>query len=319
MGKLVDQIAKLQDYEQFADLNWSGTFEDYLGIVRENPLVTRTSFQRVYDMVLAHGSETYQDNKKKIIHYKFFDDEAGGGKDSIYGLDIPLMRLVNVLKSAALGYGTEKRVILLHGPVGSSKSTIARLLKRGIEQYSRTPEGALYTYEWHLPESLLHITGGESVFHCPMNEEPLRLIPPEWRQKAFGDLGLIAADKPMRIKGDLNPACRLIFKELMAHYNGDWSKVIDHVRVKRMVLSEKDRVGVGTFQPKDEKNQDSTELTGDINYKKIALFGSDSIRGLLILMVNLTLRTVASSSSLKFSSWMWRFCTTCLEPLKSIR
>ncbi|MEE2788666.1 MAG: serine protein kinase [Myxococcota bacterium] len=276
MGKLVDQIAKLQDFEQFANLNWSGTFEDYLGVVREDPRVTRTSFQRVYDMVLAHGTETYQDNKKKIIHYKFFDDEVGYGKDSIFGLDIPLMRLVNVLKSAALGYGTEKRVILLHGPVGSSKSTIARLLKRGIEAYSRSPEGALYTYEWHLPEKLLHITGGESVFHCPMNEEPLRLIPPEWRQKAFADLGLVSEERPLRIKGDLNPACRLIFKELMAHYKGDWSKVIDHVRIKRLVLSEKDRVGVGTFQPKDEKNQDSTELTGDINYKKIALFGSDS-------------------------------------------
>jgi serine protein kinase len=35
-------------------------------------------------------------------------------------------------------------------------------------------------------------------------------------------------------------------------------------------------VGIGTFQPKDEKNQDSTELTGDINYRKIAVFGSDS-------------------------------------------
>ena len=62
----------------------------------------------------------------------------------------------------------------------------------------------------------------------------------------------------------------------MNHYDGDWSKVVDHVQVKRLVLSEKDRVGIGTFQPKDEKNQDSTELTGDINYKKIALFGSDS-------------------------------------------
>jgi serine protein kinase len=48
------------------------------------------------------------------------------------------MRLVNVFKSAAYGYGTEKRVLLLHGPVGSSKSTIVRLLKRGLEQYSRT-------------------------------------------------------------------------------------------------------------------------------------------------------------------------------------
>ena len=69
-----------------------------------------------------------------------------------------------------MGYGTEKRVILLHGPVGSSKSTIARILKKGLEAYSRTPEGALYTYEWHMPESLLHITGGEDVFSCPMNE-----------------------------------------------------------------------------------------------------------------------------------------------------
>ncbi|MDP7251471.1 MAG: serine protein kinase, partial [Planctomycetota bacterium] len=38
----------------------------------------------------------------------------------------------------------------------------------------------------------------------------------------------------------------------------------------------KDRIGIGTFQPKDEKNQDSTELTGDINYRKIAEYGSDS-------------------------------------------
>jgi serine protein kinase len=51
---------------------------------------------------------------------------------------------------------------------------------------------------------------------------------------------------------------------------------MQHVRVRRLVLSEQDRVGIGTFQPKDEKNQDSTELTGDINYRKIATFGSDS-------------------------------------------
>ena len=73
-----------------------------------------------------------------------------------------------------------------------------------------------------------------------------------------------------------DPACRMVFRELMAHYKGDWSKVVQHVRVRRLVLSEQDRVGIGTFQPKDEKNQDSTELTGDINYRKIAEFGSDS-------------------------------------------
>jgi serine protein kinase len=89
-------------------------------------------------------------------------------------------------------------------------------------------------------------------------------------------MGLMRDESPIKIKGDLNPACRLIFRELMNHYEGNWSKVMQHVRIKRLVLSEKDRVGIGTFQPKDEKNQDSTELTGDINYKKIAQFGSDS-------------------------------------------
>ena len=277
MGTLVEQIAELQDYAEFADLHWSGSFEEYLAVVRERPAVTRTAYQRLYDMVLSWGTETLVDNKKKLIHYNFFDDPMGNGKDAVFGLDIPLMRLVNVLKSAAMGYGAEKRVILLHGPVGSSKSTIARLLKRGIEQYSRRADGAVYTYEWTLPEELLHITGGESVFACPMNEEPLRLIPEAWRGDAFQKLGLKGpGDQPLRIKGVLNPACRLIFRELMSHYRGDWSRVVEHVRVKRLVLSETDRVGIGTFQPKDEKNQDSTELTGDINYKKIALFGSDS-------------------------------------------
>ena len=59
-------------------------------------------------------------------------------------------------------------------------------------------------------------------------------------------------------------------------YGGDWTRVIQDVRVRRLLLSEKDRIGIGTFQPKDEKNQDSTELTGDINYRKIAEYGSDS-------------------------------------------
>jgi serine protein kinase len=80
----------------------------------------------------------------------------------------------------------------------------------------------------------------------------------------------------VKIDGEVNPACRMIFKELMRHHQGDFEKVMGHVRVRRLLLSEQDRVGIGTFQPKDEKNQDSTELTGDINYRKIAVFGADS-------------------------------------------
>ena len=276
MGKLVNSISELQNFQEYADLHWSGTFEDYLDIVRRNPKVTRTAYQRLYDLIIGWGTEELIDTKKKIVHYNFFDDPMNNGREAVFGLDIPLMRLVNVLKSAALGYGTEKRVILLHGPVGSAKSTIARMLKRGVEHYSRTADGALYTFEWHVPEELKLITGGETIFPSPMNEEPLRLVPSEWREEAFRKLELKIGGEPLRIEGDLDPASRLIFRALMEHYKGDWSRVMEHIKVKRLLLSEKDRVGVGTFQPKDEKNQDSTELTGDINYRKIAAFGSDS-------------------------------------------
>jgi serine protein kinase len=276
-SSLVDKIGSLQNVKEFAELHWSGSFEQYLEIVRKNPSVSRSAFKRVYDMILSYGQEEYIDNKKRLVRYNFFKDEHHGGRDAIFGLDIPLMRLVNVLKSAAERYGTERRVILLHGPVGSSKSTIARLIKRGIEEYSRRPEGALYTYDWVLPPELQHVSGGHDLFKCPMHEEPLRLIPPEWRDKALVDLGINDTDhRRVQIEGDLDPACRLIFRELLTHYKGDWTKVVSHIKVRRLLLSEQDRVGIGTFQPKDEKNQDSTELTGDINYRKIAEFGSDS-------------------------------------------
>ena len=225
-------------------------------------------------MIVSHGVSEYRDSKKKIISHDFFQDPMGDGKDAIFGLDIPLMKLVNVIKSAAYGYGTEKRVILLHGPVGSSKSTIARLLKKGIEQYTRTPDGAIYTFDWILDEPG---QDGELV-PCPMHQDPLQLIPLEWRAKAIKSLGLDEKCQvyPIPVKGELNPACRWRFQHLMRKYDGDWAKVMKHIRVRRFVFSEQDRVGIGTFQPKDEKNQDSTELTGDINYRKIAEYGSDS-------------------------------------------
>src|SRR6478609_1434975 len=273
---LVAQIAELQNYATYKELSWEGSFEDYLGLVRRNPQVTRNAYQRLYDMVLSHGVEEYIDNKKKLVRYKFFRDDTHGGRDAVFGLDVALMRLMNVLKSAAQGYGTERRIILLHGPVGSAKSTIARQLKKGIEEYSRTTEGALYTYYWNLPGALSELAGGSEVFHSPMHDEPLRLIPHDWRDDVINKLKLGSDDHKVKVDGDVNPACRLIFRELMRHYGGNFEKVMSHVKVRRLVLSEQDRVGIGTFQPKDEKNQDSTELTGDINYRKIATFGSDS-------------------------------------------
>src|SRR5687768_6809518 len=187
---LVSTIAKLQNRQRFQDLHWEGSFEEYLEIVRKDGRVARSAFQRVYDMVLSYGRSEYIDSKKKVVHYPFFDDPVDNGRDAIFGLDIPLMRLVNVLKSAAMAYGTEKRVILLHGPVGSSKSTIARLLKKGLEAYSQTDDGRLFTFEWHVPKELQQVTGGHDVFSDPMNEDPLKLIPLDMRHEAIKSVGL---------------------------------------------------------------------------------------------------------------------------------
>ncbi len=180
------------------------------------------------------------------------------------------MQLMDFFHSAARRYGTEKRVLLLHGPVGSSKSTIARLLKKGIEHYSRTPEGALYTFSWiNLPD--------DDDFDDPMHSEPLLLLPRKMREVFLEGLNQREDVKhEIRIDGDLCPPSRFIYQRLTRMYEGNLARVLDHIRVKRLILSEQDRVGIGTFQPKDEKNQDSTELTGDINYRKIAEYGSDS-------------------------------------------
>jgi serine protein kinase len=285
---LVSLIDARLDRRRFEDHHWEGTFRDYLQIAEKNPAVVRNAYQRLYDAVLSHGFEKYKLFKREVVRYHFFSDPFDSGADGIFGLDFALMTLVDFFRSAAEGYGTDRRILLLHGPVGSSKSTIARLLKKGIEAYSRTEEGALYTFSWLLDEEcqVSAVEGSTTeakkthAFACPMHEDPLVLVPAEARTDLLMRLNENYKPKhhsgKLRLPQEPDPFCRKVVDDLMKFYKGDWKKVIDHVRVRRIVLSEKDRVGIGTFQPKDEKNQDSTELTGDINYRKIAQYGSDS-------------------------------------------
>lgn len=271
-SSIISLIAERQDLEQFRKKTWCGSFEEYLDLVRNQPKVVRNAFERVYDMILSYGTETYEVNRERHVRYRFFDDPDHGGEDAVFGLEDSLAALVNALKSAAKGYGIEKRVLLLHGPVGSSKSTIARLLKHGLERYSASDDGALYTLGW------IDLEDSNLVHWCPMHEEPLHLVPHRFRQDVAASLNAERGDEEYRAKvsGELCPYCRYIYHERITLYGGDWTRVVKDVRVRRQLLSEKDRIGIGTFQPKDEKNQDSTELTGDINYRKIAQYGSDS-------------------------------------------
>lgn len=279
----LEEIFQAYNKNEFLVLNEEMTFDEYLERVQQNPKLIRTAYQRIWDMISSKGTEEIEIHRKTITKYKFFSDS----EIPIFGLEESLDRLAKFIHGAAGGYGPEKRVLLLHGPVGSSKSTICRLIKRGLEKYSKTDEGAWYSYKWvNLP------TGPNGIYVTDtdisaMNEDPLKLMPIEIRNAVVAKLNQIHRNSypeeersqayNLYLNGELNPRCKFFMKELLKKYKGDWKQVCDnHITVIRRVYSESDRVGIATFQPKDEKNQDSTELTGDINFSKIALFGSDS-------------------------------------------
>jgi serine protein kinase len=247
-------------------------------MVFEDPRLVRNAYQRLYDMILSHGTHIVKVHDKEVIRYNFFDDPFSNGEDAIYGIDEALKNLVDTLCAAAKGLGPDRRIILLHGPVATSKSTIGRLFRRGLEEYSKTDEGRLYTFEWDVSDFDDEPT---DVVPCPIFEEPLRLIPIEQRQKIVTELNRIFKEKyhgeyELRVEGDLCPKCRFYFNRFMRLYEDDLEKVLKHVTVRRLILSEKDRRGIATFEPKDKKNQDEEELTGGLNWRLVQIYGSDS-------------------------------------------
>jgi predicted Ser/Thr protein kinase len=186
----------------FQNLLWEGSFADYLKLAHAQPQIIRSAYQRLYDMIRSYGREEVSDGRATTYRYTFFSDPDGGGEDAVYGLDHSLQKLVNIFKSGAYGYGPERRLLLLHGPVGSAKSTIVRLLKRGIETYSRKPEGALYSFRWIVEAG----DSGRKVresdqFPCPMHEEPLKLIPADYRDRVVREIQA-KSDLPYRLRID---------------------------------------------------------------------------------------------------------------------
>src|SRR5256885_5323813 len=194
---ILSAIASLQSAQEYQELNWEGSLEDYLRLVQQTPRVTRNAFQRIYDMILSHGVEEVVEHKKKYSRYRFFRDEKHNGRDAVYGIDQSLNHLVDIFKSASRNYGTERRVILLHGPVGSAKSTIVRLLKKGLEDYSHTPVGAMYTFAWvnianDLEKEVYAMVNDE--LPCPMRDDPLHLIPADQRDTIVQEIMRNSAD-----------------------------------------------------------------------------------------------------------------------------
>lgn len=235
-GTGMDIFDRISAYRAESDaLQWRGNLKSYLELLAKDPTPAMTAHARVYEMIKSYGIEEVDGRKR----YAFFEQE-------IFGLDHAIEKLVEeYFHSAARRLDVRKRILLLMGPVSGGKSTIVTLLKRGLEQYSRTEQGAVY-----------------AIAGCPMHEDPLHLIPHALRPHIEQELGI-------RIEGNLCPICQL---RLEQEFQGD----IEHVPVERVLLSEDRRIGIGTFSPSDPKSQDIADLTGSIDFSTITEFGSES-------------------------------------------
>lgn len=232
----MDIFKKISEYQAESErLAWTGTFKEYVELLKQDPTPAMTAHARVYEMIAAQGIEQENGTKK----YKFFEQD-------IFGLNKAVEKLVEeYLHSAARRLDVRKRILLLMGPVSGGKSTIVTMLKRGLEQFSRTDKGKIF-----------------AISGCPMQEEPLKLVPLELRKEVEEELGV-------KIEGNLCPSCQLRLKE---QYNNQ----IENVMVERIFISEDNRVGIGTFSPSDPKSQDIADLTGSIDFSTITEYGSES-------------------------------------------
>ena len=53
---LLERFSTAQNAAEYRHEHWQGSFAEYLEIVTANPKVTRTAYQRLFDMILADGS-----------------------------------------------------------------------------------------------------------------------------------------------------------------------------------------------------------------------------------------------------------------------
>jgi serine protein kinase len=155
------------------------------------------------------------------------------------------------------------------------------MVRKYFEEYTRREAGKMYTFRW---TNLCDVIGDQDptddTVRSAMSQDPLVLIPREQRQEIIGELNEgLDADYELSNKQALDPRSEFFMSELLEHYDNDLSQVLEkHIEVIRLVANENKRQCIETFEPKDKKNQDETELTGDINYSKIAVYGESDPR-----------------------------------------
>ncbi len=275
------------------------TYDEYLHLVSEHPeKQTRGSARYMADMMDFFGKTAEIPGAPP--RFKLFDRPIDGLAPKVVGQE----RVQNQIYRALAAFsrqGINNKLLLLHGPNGSAKSSIIHALMQGLEDYSREPAGALYALNWIFPlerytkggiginssypsrketppsgvaQSYAKIPEEEIAARipCELKDHPLLIIPKEQR-KAFLEkqLGQSKANAiwqalPYSLsKGDLCHRCRQIADALLTSNGGDFRKVLAYVQIERIYFSRRYREGLVTIEPQMHVDAQYHQLTYHAN------------------------------------------------------
>lgn len=268
------------------------SFAEYLNFVVTEPLrQLRSSTQYMVDCFDHYGTSMVKYPWGEVRRFHLFDAPWAGGEDRLFGQEPVQNAVYRVLRSFVQD-GRPNKLILLHGPNGSAKSTFIRCLGRALEHYSTLDQGALYRFSWIFPTQK-HTRGGigfggstealsaslESFAYLPddvidarlgdeLRDHPLLLIPVPERQKLIAQLLSTGGGASFTVsdylrQGALSPKNRAIYDALLASYHGDYIQVLRHVRIERFEISHRYRTGWVTVEPQLSVDASERQVTAD--------------------------------------------------------
>ena len=268
------------------------SFAEYLNLVVSDPIrQLRSSTQYIVDCFDHYGTSMVKYPWGEVRRFHLFDAPWAAGEDRLFGQETVQNAVYRVLRSFVQD-GRPNKLILLHGPNGSAKSTFIRCMGRALEHYSTLDEGALYRFSWIFPTQKttrggIGFGGGAEALHASLDsfaylpddvidarvgdelrDHPLLLIPLDERQKLIdrlitpdGKTGFNVSDYLRG--GALSPKNRAIYDALLASYHGDYIQVLRHVRIERFEVSHRYRTGWVTVEPQLSVDASERQITAD--------------------------------------------------------
>ncbi|MBL8605574.1 MAG: serine protein kinase PrkA [Myxococcales bacterium] len=295
MGALFDDVRAGLEEERghFSKDRRVLSFDEYLALVEGAPRrYTRDAARYLRDLFEHYGTAPIERPYGHFTRWRLFDlpweDEAGRADALVHheGLQAEVFRCLHTFARQ----GKVHRMVLLHGPNGSAKSTFCASIMRAMEHYARQDEGALYRFNWIFPrgrgtdnarigfgpsardfegprpgESYAHLEDAaiEAKLPCELRDHPLLLLPRALRLKLLARVyeGTGESAPELLTRGGLSHKSQMIFDALLSAYRGDLERVLGHVQVERWYISRRYRQGAVTLGPQMAADAKERQVT----------------------------------------------------------